>query len=113
MQENLVKTLEHLEELTSKAVQRYQPEIIALPECFNFEYCTEAPILEAAAESISDGTTCRMLSKLSKTFGIYIVGGSIIERNGSNLYNTSTVWNTNGELIATYRKVNVFFLENT
>lgn len=108
VQDNLTQTLNHLEELVSKAVNQYQPQIVALPECFNFNYCTDAAVLEAAAESISDGATCRILSKLSKKFAIHILGGSIIERNGDNLYNTSTVWNTNGELIASYRKASAF-----
>lgn len=105
VQENQTKTLEHLEELVSSAVIQYQPEIIALPECFSFAYNTDITILTAMAESISDGKTCRTLSKLAKNFGIFIVGGSIIERHGADLYNTSTVWNSNGELIARHRKV--------
>lgn len=105
VKENLTETLKHLEELVYDAVILYQPEIIALPECFSFEYCTDTAILTAMAESINDGITCRTLSKLSKKFGIYIVGGSIIERHGAYLYNTSTVWNSSGELIARHRKV--------
>lgn len=105
MQENLAETLKHLEELVSNAVTKYQPEIIALPECFNFAYNTDTAVLTAMAESISDGVTCRTLSKLSKQFGVYIVGGSIIERHGAYLYNTSNVWNSSGELIARHRKV--------
>lgn len=108
VQDELAQTLNHLEELVSKAVSQFQPHVIALPECFNFAYCTDTEILEAVAESINDGKTCRTLSQLSKKFAIYIVGGSIIERKDGNLYNTSTVWNTNGELIASYRKVSVF-----
>lgn len=106
VQDNLAETLKRLEEFVSNAVAQYQPEIIALPECFSFAYNTDIAILAAVAESISDGITCRTLSKLSKKFGIYIVGGSIIERHGAHLYNTSTVWNSSGELIARHRKVN-------
>lgn len=105
IKDDLVQTLKHLEDLVSNAVIQYDPEIIALPECFNFAYNTDIAILTTMAESIQDGITCRTLSKLSKQFGIYIVGGSIIERQGAELYNTSTVWNSNGELIARHRKV--------
>lgn len=105
VKENLAETLLHLEELVSNAVTQHQPEIIALPECFSFAYYTDIAVLTAMAESISDGITCRTLSKLSKKFGVYIVGGSIIERHGAHLYNTSTVWNSSGELIARHRKV--------
>lgn len=101
------KTLNHLEDLVTKAVAQHQPHVIALPECFNFEYdCTEPSVINAVAESISDGATCRRMSELSKKFGIFIFGGSIVERDGINLYNTSTVWNPSGELIAKFRKVN-------
>lgn len=104
VQDNLVKTLIHLEELVEKAVNKHQPQIIALPECFNFAYYTDTSILKLVAETINNGKTCRTLSKLSEKFGVYIVGGSIIERDGVNLYNTSTVWNPNGEMIARHRK---------
>lgn len=104
-QGEIAKTLNHLDEMVTKAVAQYRPHVIALPECFNFEYCTEPSIIKAMAEPINDGPTCRRLSALSKKFGIFIVGGSIIERDGNNLYNTSTVWNPSGELIAKFRKV--------
>lgn len=105
VKENLDQTLSHLKDLVSKAVKEHQPQIIALPECFNFEYNTDSSILRDVAESISDGKTCQTLSMLCKKFGVYMVGGTIIERDGGNLYNTSTVWNPNGELIARHRKV--------
>lgn len=104
-QGEISKTLNHLEELVTKAAAQHQPNVIALPEGFNFEYCTEPCIIKAMAETINDGATCRRLSELSKKFGIFIVGGSIVERDGNNLYNTSTVWNPNGDLIAKFRKV--------
>lgn len=105
MGKNLNQTLSHLEDLISTAVKEHRPQIIALPECFNFEYNTDSSVLSDVAESISDGKTCRTLSMLCKKFGVYIVGGSIIERDGANLYNTSTVWNPSGQLIARHRKV--------
>lgn len=94
----------HLKELVEKAVNEYQPQIIALPECFNFSYCTDVTIITAMAETIAEGKTFRTLAELSKKFSVFIVGGTIVERDGDNLYNTSTVWNPNGELVARYRK---------
>lgn len=105
-QGEITKTLNHLDEMVTEAVAKHQPHIIALPECFNFEYCTEPAILNAMAESM-DGATCQRLSQLSKKFGIFILGGSVIERDANGLYNTSTVWNPNGELIAKFRKVSL------
>lgn len=57
------------------------------------------------AEEIPNGETCKYLSKCARENNIFIVGGSIPEAEGSRLYNTSTVWNPQGELIAKHRKV--------
>lgn len=37
---------------------------------------------KVVAETITKGKTCRTLSKLSEKFGVYIIVGSIIERDG-------------------------------
>ncbi|XP_037040597.1 omega-amidase NIT2-like [Bradysia coprophila] len=105
-QQNLTQTLTHLEQLVSKAVNQYQPRIIALPECFNFNYCADSAIIKAAAESINDGVTGGTLSKLSKQYGVFIVG-SLIERDRNNFYNTSAVWDPNGDVVARHRKVHL------
>lgn len=57
------------------------------------------------AESIPDGISSLTLSKLAIKWKIYIVGGTIPERDGDNIYNTTTVWSPTGELIAKHRKV--------
>lgn len=93
-----------MEGLVEQAVKKHQPQIVALPECFATEYECEVPFLASVAETIQDGPICHTLSTLSKKFGLYIVGGSIVERDDDKFYNTATVWNPNGELIARHRK---------
>lgn len=105
IKENLSETLQHLTALIGRAMSEHRPRVIALPECFNFAYETKPSIFNAAAESIADGETCRLLSALAKQHAVYIVGGSIIERDNDKLYNTTTIWDPNGELIARHRKV--------
>lgn len=105
VKENLTATLNHLSVLIARAMSEHRPRVIALPECFNFAYETKPSVFNKAAESIADGETCRFLSAMAKQYAVYIVGGSIIERDNDKLYNTCTVWNTNGELIARHRKV--------
>lgn len=103
---NLSETLTHLRKMVSIAVEKHQPRIIALPECFYIPYETTPSVILNAAESIPNGETCKTLSELAKKYSVYIVGGSIVERDSANLlYNTSTVWSPNGELIARHRKV--------
>lgn len=97
--------MKHLRQAVAKTVAKYQPRIIALPEFFYILYDTEPTLLNNSAESIPDGETCRTLSELAKQFGIYIVGGTIIEREATKLYNTCTVWAPSGKLVARHRKV--------
>lgn len=51
-----------------------------------------------------------MLSELSRSLQITIVGGSIPERSGDRLYNTCCVFDTEGKLKAKHRKVYVLLL---
>lgn len=51
-----------------------------------------------------------MLSRAAKQNSVFVVGGTIPEVDGDGIYNTCTVWNPDGELIAKYRKV--LFVEN-
>lgn len=101
----MTATLNHLATLIEEAVAKHRPRVIALPEAFAFHYETVPSIIQAAAETIADGESCRFLSASAKKYGIYIVGGSIIEQENDKLYNTCTVWSPSGELIARHRKV--------
>lgn len=61
------------------------------------------------AEIIPDGETCKALSQAAKSNQMYVVGGSIPELCDNKVYNTCTVWNPNGNLIAKHRKVLLTF----
>lgn len=81
-------------------------QMVALPECFNSPYGTK--YFKEYAETIPDGYTTAKLSAVAKELGIYLVGGTIPERDAADttlLYNTCTVWSPTGELIAKHRKV--------
>lgn len=43
-----------------------------------------------------------MLSAAAKEEGVFLIGGSIPERRGDKLYNTSTVFNPQGDMIHKY-----------
>jgi len=57
------------------------------------------------AEVIPSGKTCNALSQAAKLNQMYIVGGSIPEICDEKVYNTCTVWDPDGNLIAKHRKV--------
>jgi len=47
------------------------------------------------------------LSEAAKKNNIYVIAGTIPERDDDKLYNTCTVWAPDGKLIAKYRKVKI------
>lgn len=100
-----------------------KPDLIVLPECFNSPYGhVHFPVY---AESIgfikgekydidaSQSESVKMLSEAAKTEGVWLLGGSIPEKDPSdgNVYNTSTVYSPQGELVATHRKVHLFDID--
>jgi len=84
-------------------------KVVSLPECFNSPYGTK--YFPEYAEAVPDGDTCRALGEVAKSSQTFLIGGSIPERDGDNLYNTLTVWNPQGELIQTHRKMHLFDID--
>lgn len=104
--DNKEQNVQHATDEIRKAVTKYHPRVVALPEFFNAPYGEE--FFEKYAELVPNGPTCAALSALANELNIYLVGGSIPERDPDNpkkLYNTATVWSPNGEMIAKHRKV--------
>ncbi len=95
--------------------------MIALPEVFNGPYATSS--FEEYAEHVPnvghsevlDETkhpSCAMLQQAASEHSVYIVGGSIAEKDQSGkLYNTSTVWSPMGECVAKHRKMHLFDID--
>lgn len=81
-------------------------KVVVLPECFNSPYGTQ--FFPKYAESVPAGETALALSAAAKENNIYLVGGSIPEVDNSDFYNTCTVWNPEGKLVAKHRKVHLF-----
>ncbi|XP_044264279.1 omega-amidase NIT2 [Tribolium madens] len=103
-----LKNLENASNLIHKAKSN-GAQLVALPECFNSPYGTK--FFDEYAESIPDGPTSKMLSEAAKKHSIYIIGGTFPEREDNKLYNTCTVWNPNGDMIAKFRKMHLFDID--
>jgi len=98
--------------LIRAAAQKYNPKIVVLPENFTFLYNKLS--FEKYAETIPHGETYVALSNIAKELRIYLVGGSIIERDERSkgiLYNTTMVFNPTGNLIAKHRKIHLSDME--
>ncbi|ESO89486.1 hypothetical protein LOTGIDRAFT_179029 [Lottia gigantea] len=83
-------------------------KLVALPECFNSPYGTN--YFGEYAESIP-GPSTDSLSQAAKDNQVFLVGGSIPESENGKLYNTSTIFNPQGELIGKHRKVHLFDID--
>ncbi|KAK9875174.1 hypothetical protein WA026_005966 [Henosepilachna vigintioctopunctata] len=99
---NLLKASQFIELAKNKG-----GELIALPEYFSTPIYT----FYNHAENIPDGPSSRILAENAKYHKIYLVGGTIPEEEDGNIYNTCTVWNPEGELIAKYRKIHMCDIE--
>jgi len=102
--DNKKKNLETAKEQIYKAVKE-EAKVIILPEMFNTPY--DNTFFPDYAEEYL-GETTELLRKLAKKLKVTIVGGSIPERDGDKIYNTSYVFSHKGELIAKHRKIHLF-----
>ncbi|CAE6457383.1 unnamed protein product [Rhizoctonia solani] len=118
--------LAHAKEMVLKAAQPVdgkKTDLIVLPECFNSPYGhmhfpTYAETIgykpgEPYDVSASKSESVKVLSEMAKETGKWLLGGSIPERDESDgkLYNTATVYNPQGELVAIHRKVHLFDID--
>jgi predicted amidohydrolase len=60
------------------------------------------------AEDIPEGLTAQAMSGAAKRLGIYIIAGSIPERDSKGIYNTCLSFNREGEIIGKHRKAHLF-----
>ena len=85
-----------------------KPDLMMLPEIFTCPYDNKCFPQFAERDG---GTTYRFLSELARERKMYVVGGSIPELDDGRIYNTSYIFNRNGELIGKHRKVHLFDID--
>lgn len=81
-------------------------KLVVLPEMFNCPYV--ASLFPDYAESYPGGETFQMLSETAREQAITLVGGSLPERVGSQIYNSSFVFGPDGTLLGRHRKIHLF-----
>ena len=92
------------------------PALVSLPEmwtCLGADRTkkwSESEVLPPAGSHQSEdaGPAYRLLSETARRFGITLHGGSIGERAGDTLFNTTLVFGPGGEELARYRKIHLF-----
>jgi predicted amidohydrolase len=76
-------------------------KIVSLPEYFSTGF--PGKTIPGVAEPVPGPTVERLMKKAGQ-LKIFIVAGSIVEREGDKLYNTSALIDARGNLIGKYRK---------
>jgi predicted amidohydrolase len=80
--------------------------LVILPEIWNIGYFS-FDLYSKESETVS-GETAQRLSRKAKEHGFYLHGGSFVERDRGQLFNTSLLFDPDGTLIARYRKIHLF-----
>ena len=100
---NISTAKEGIEQVVKKGAQ-----IVILPEIFNSPYDTKK-FREYSEET--NGKTWTFLSTMAKNNKIYLIGGSIPERENDKIYNTSFIFDSDGNQIARHRKMHLFDID--
>ena len=87
-----------------------QAQVVVLPECFNSPYSTAkfSEYAETVAMSADTSPTVAALREWAMKYQVYLIGGSIPERDQGKLFNTCLSFSPEGALIGKHRKVHLF-----
>ncbi|BEJ18087.1 hypothetical protein CspHIS471_0703640 [Cutaneotrichosporon sp. HIS471] len=100
-----------------------KPDLIVLPEIWNSpyavtafrEYSERVPDVKDGAEvpGSPEGETVTAMREMARAAGTYLIGGSIPEHEPENdaIYNTLTVYDPQGRMVAKHRKVHLFDID--
>jgi predicted amidohydrolase len=96
-------------ELVGQAAVR-GAELVALPENFALMREEGAGAENPHAQALPGGRVPRFLAELAVRHRIVLAGGTFPERvaGEARVFNTSTVWGPEGELLGVYRKIHLF-----
>jgi len=101
------RNLEQAKRLIEQAVTEEGPDLVALPEMWTLLSDDDAE-KQAAAEPVPGGDGYGLLQELAARHGIVLHGGSLIERDGERLFNTTVAFDRDGRELARYRKLHLF-----
>lgn len=106
MKGSMVKqeTWKKAEQMVKEAAAR-GVDLVVLPEMWNCPYAN--PYFLPFSEE-EGGETYQLMSRLARENGIHLVGGSIPERQGERVYNTSFFFDDKGNLLGKHRKAHLF-----
>lgn len=104
--------LEHATTIMRAAVETDRPDLIALPEYFDF-YAGEKEGKISLAQDVPGGQAYDRIQNFARENGVWIHAGSLVERRNEDkrVYNTTVVFNRSGDEVARYRKIHLFDID--
>ena len=97
------ENLDHAEELIKRAEGA---DLILLPEIWNIGYFS-FDNYEGESEPL-EGVTAERMSRAARAVGSWLLAGSWVVRGPDGLYNTSVLFDREGNRVASYRKIHLF-----
>ncbi|MCJ8521145.1 nitrilase [Pseudorhizobium tarimense] len=108
-QPDVAGNLEQAERLLLQAIDRDRPDLLVLPEHFDWAGGTAHQKVDAA-DSMPGGKAYRMLQEIAGQHRVWIHGGSLLERipGERHVFNTSVIFDDSGREVGRYRKIHLF-----
>jgi nitrilase len=103
------RNIEQATSLIEAAVTADRPDVLVLPEVWNWRGGTTADKIREA-DQIPGGPAYAALQELARRHKVWIHGGSMIERipEARQVHNTTCVFDREGREVARYRKIHMF-----
>jgi deaminated glutathione amidase len=96
-------------ELMEEAVALEHPDLVVLPEHFDWTGGTAAD-KRHAADRVPGGDAYFMVQQFAARHRVWVHAGSLLEQSGdgARIYNTTVVFDSNGREAGVYRKIHLF-----
>jgi len=103
------KNLRDVDALVTRAVEADHPDLVVLPEYFEF-YGGSSRGYVAAAESLPGGTAYAAVQAMAVRHRVWLHAGSMLEHipGEPRIHNTTVVFDRDGREVARYRKMHLF-----
>ena len=108
---NIDLNIESVKNLLRANLEKYEGvDFVFLPEVWTAGWDCES--FPKCAENPEDARSLKMLKECAKEYGVNIIGGSFIRKDGDRLFNSCPVIDRAGNLVCMYDKVHLFSYYN-
>ena len=84
-------------------------DLVVLPEMFNCPYDNQK--FSLYSENRKDSKSLKKVREAARGCGVHLVAGSLPESDDGNIYNTSFIFNSDGDMLGVHRKLHLFDID--